>query len=78
VNLGNPREMTLIEFAEAVRKAVGKGGKVRSVRPLPENDPKQRQPDITRARALLGWEPRTSLEQGLPPTAQWFRQALGL
>jgi dTDP-glucose 4,6-dehydratase len=78
VNLGNPREMTLIEFAETIRKVVGKGGRVRSVRPLPENDPKQRQPDITRARTLLGWEPKTSLEQGLPPTAEWFRQALGL
>jgi dTDP-glucose 4,6-dehydratase len=78
VNLGNPREMTLIEFAEAIRKVVGKGGRVRSVRPLPENDPRQRQPDITRARTLLGWEPAISLEQGLPPTAEWFRQALGL
>src|SRR6266404_517450 len=63
VNLGNPREMTLIEFADTIRKVVGKGGRVRSVRPLPENDPKQRRPDITRARTLLGWEPKVSLEQ---------------
>jgi dTDP-glucose 4,6-dehydratase len=78
VNLGNPREMTLIEFAEAIRKVVGKGGRVRSVRPLPENDPKQRRPDITRARTLLGWEPKVSLEEGLVPTVAYFRHELGL
>jgi dTDP-glucose 4,6-dehydratase len=78
VNLGNPREMTLIEFAETIRRVLGKGGRVRSARPLPENDPRQRQPDITRARTLLGWEPKVSLEEGLPPTAEWFRKALGL
>jgi dTDP-glucose 4,6-dehydratase len=78
VNLGNPVEMTLIQFAEAIRRAVGKGGAVRSVRPLPENDPKQRRPDITRARTLLGWEPRVALEQGLVPTIDYFRRELGL
>jgi dTDP-glucose 4,6-dehydratase len=78
VNLGNPVEMTLVQFAEAVRKAVGKGGSVRSVRPLPENDPKQRKPDIARAKSLLGWEPRVPLEEGLKPTAEYFRRELGL
>ena len=78
VNLGNPVEMTLLQFAEAVRRAVGGGGAVRSVRPMPENDPKQRQPDISRAKALLGWEPRVSLAEGLRPTAEWFRKELGL
>ncbi|HET7787189.1 MAG TPA: NAD-dependent epimerase/dehydratase family protein [Myxococcales bacterium] len=78
VNLGNPREMTLIEFAGTVRSVVGKGGRVRSVRPLPENDPRQRQPDITRARTLLGWEPKVSLKEGLVPTVEWFRRELGL
>jgi dTDP-glucose 4,6-dehydratase len=78
VNLGNPAEMTLIEFAEAVRAAVGKGGKIRSVRPLPENDPKQRRPDITRAREILGWQPKVPLAEGLRPTAAWFRKELGL
>ncbi len=78
VNLGNPNEMTLIEFAETIRKVVGKGGRVRSVRPLPENDPRQRRPDITRAQTLLGWEPRTPLEQGLKPTVEYFRRDLGL
>ena len=78
VNLGNPVEMTLVQFAEAIRRVVGKGGKVKSVRPLPENDPKQRRPDITRARTLLGWEPRVPLEEGLRPTVEYFRRALGL
>ena len=78
VNLGNPHEMTLLEFAEVVRRAVGKGGRVKTVKPLPENDPKQRQPDITRARQLLGWEPRVDLEEGLRPTIEWFRRELGL
>src|SRR5689334_5393425 len=78
VNLGNPDEMTLLEFADTIRKVVGKGGRVRSIRPLPENDPRKRKPDITRARTLLGWEPRVPLEQGLVPTARWFRQELGL
>jgi dTDP-glucose 4,6-dehydratase len=78
VNLGNPVEMTLIQFAETIRRAVGKGGAVRSVKPLPENDPKQRQPDITRARKLLGWEPRVKLEEGLVPTIEYFRRELGV
>jgi dTDP-glucose 4,6-dehydratase len=78
VNLGNPREMTLIEFAETIRKVVGKGGRMRSVRPLPENDPRQRRPDITRASTLLGWEPKVSLEEGLVPTVAYFRHELGL
>ena len=77
VNLGNPREMTLRELAEAVRKVAGSGGAVVSARPLPENDPKQRRPDITRARTLLGWEPRVGLEEGLRPTVEWYRQELG-
>jgi len=77
VNLGNPREMTLIELAETTRKVVGGGGRVRSVRSLPENDPKQRRPDITRARTLLGWEPKVELEEGLKPTVAYFRRELG-
>ena len=76
VNLGNPAEFTLLELAEVVRKAAGGGGRVRSVRPRPENDPRQRQPDISRARALLGWEPRIPLEQGLRTTIAWFRSRL--
>src|SRR5260370_42084652 len=71
VNLGNPREMTLVEFAAVVKRVAGQGGKVVSTRPLPENDPKQRRPDITRARELLGWGPRVAPEDRLQPTLAW-------
>jgi dTDP-glucose 4,6-dehydratase len=77
INLGNEGEFTLLELAEVVRKVTGSGGKVRSTRPLPENDPRQRRPDLTRARTILGWEPKVSLEQGLRPTVEYFRKELG-
>jgi len=72
VNLGNPREMTILEFAEAVRKVAGAGGKF-LYQPLPQDDPKQRRPDITRAREKLGWEPKVPLEEGLVETLAYFR-----
>ncbi len=72
VNLGNPREQTMLEFADAVRAAAGGGGKL-VFEPLPPGDPKQRKPDITRAKMLLGWEPRVTLEEGLPKTIEYFR-----
>jgi dTDP-glucose 4,6-dehydratase len=73
VNIGNPRELTMLAFAEAVRGAAGGGGKI-VFQPLPTDDPKQRRPDIERAQALLGWEPRVSLEQGLAETIAYFRK----
>ncbi len=73
VNLGNPRELTILQFAEAVRQANGGGGKL-LFQPLPKDDPKQRRPDISRARTLLGWEPRITLEEGLLHTLAWFRK----
>jgi dTDP-glucose 4,6-dehydratase len=76
VNLGNPREMTILQFAEAVRAAAGGGGRI-LFQPLPKDDPKQRRPDITRARTLLGWEPRVPLEEGLVETLAYFRQVIG-
>ncbi|WPB82758.1 UDP-glucuronic acid decarboxylase family protein [Archangium violaceum] len=76
VNIGNPREMTMLEFAEAVRAAAGGGGRIVH-KPLPKDDPKQRRPDITRARQLLGWEPRVPLEEGLRETIAWFRSVAG-
>ncbi|MBZ4418537.1 UDP-glucuronic acid decarboxylase family protein [Myxococcus sp. RHSTA-1-4] len=76
VNIGNPREMTIRQFAEAVRAAAGGGGKIIE-KPLPKDDPKQRQPDITRARTLLGWEPKVPLEEGLKETIAWFREVAG-
>ncbi|HSP79059.1 MAG TPA: GDP-mannose 4,6-dehydratase, partial [Myxococcaceae bacterium] len=73
INLGNPRELTILEFAEAVRQATGYKSRI-VFRPLPLDDPRQRRPDITRARELLDWEPRVSLEEGLPETLAWFRK----
>ncbi|HEY8206374.1 MAG TPA: UDP-glucuronic acid decarboxylase family protein [Myxococcaceae bacterium] len=75
VNLGNPVEMTMLQFAEAVRAAAGGGGKIVH-QPLPQGDPKQRRPDITRARTLLGWEPQVPLAVGLEETITWFRADL--
>jgi dTDP-glucose 4,6-dehydratase len=72
VNIGNPREMTMLQFAEAVLKATGSKSKM-IFKPLPQDDPKQRQPDITRARKLLGWEPKVGLDEGLESTIQYFR-----
>jgi dTDP-glucose 4,6-dehydratase len=76
VNIGNPREMTILQFAEAVRAAAGGGGQI-LFQPLPQNDPKQRRPDITRARTLLGWEPKVPLEEGLRETISYFRTIAG-
>jgi dTDP-glucose 4,6-dehydratase len=75
VNLGNPDERTMLAFARAVRDAAGSGGEI-VFKPLPEGDPKQRRPDITRAKTLLGWEPRVPLDEGLARTIAYFR-ALG-
>jgi dTDP-glucose 4,6-dehydratase len=71
VNIGNPREMTMLQFAEAVLKATGSKSKL-IFKPLPQDDPKQRQPDITRAKKLLSWEPKVGLEQGLTKTIDYF------
>ena len=76
VNLGNPEEMTILQFAEAVRAAAGGGGRIVH-QPLPRDDPQRRRPDITRARELLGWEPRTTLSDGLKETIAYFRGVTG-
>ncbi len=72
VNIGNPSEMTVKGFAETIRRLVGSGAPI-EYRPLPVDDPKVRQPDISLARAYLGWEPRVSLEDGLQRTIDYFR-----
>jgi dTDP-glucose 4,6-dehydratase len=77
VNIGNPTEMTIRQLAEAIIKLTGSSSRIVS-RPLPVDDPKVRQPDITRARTLLGWEPQVSLDQGLAVTLAYFRQKLGI
>jgi dTDP-glucose 4,6-dehydratase len=73
VNLGNPREMTILEFAEQIRRLTGSHSPI-EFQPLPEDDPKQRCPDIAKARAALGWEPRVTLEEGLRLTVEYFRR----
>jgi dTDP-glucose 4,6-dehydratase len=76
VNIGNPVEMTMLQFAEAVRTAAGGGGKI-IFKPLPKDDPKKRKPDITRAKTLLGWEPKIPLDAGLKKTIEYFRHVVG-
>jgi dTDP-glucose 4,6-dehydratase len=75
VNLGNPQEMTLLELAKRVIRLSGSSSSI-VFQSLPVDDPKIRQPDITRARTLLGWEPRVDVDEGLRQTIEWFRQAL--
>lgn len=72
VNIGNPREMTIHQFAEEIIKITGSHSTIET-RPLPVDDPKVRQPDITRARKVLGWEPKVSFEQGISTTIDYFR-----
>ena len=72
VNIGNPQEMTIEAIARMIIKLTGSKSKL-VYRPLPEDDPKVRQPDITRARTLLGWEPKVGLEEGLTRTLEYFR-----
>jgi UDP-glucuronate decarboxylase len=75
INVGNPGEFTMIELAEAVLRLTGSKSKLVRL-PLPADDPRQRQPDITKARAMLGWEPKVQLEDGLKETIGYFRKLL--
>jgi dTDP-glucose 4,6-dehydratase len=75
VNIGNPREMTILEFARMVLKFTGSAAEIQ-FEPLPVDDPKRRCPDITKAKRLLGWEPRVPLEEGLERTVEFFRRVV--
>jgi len=75
VNLGNPREMTILEFAEQIRNITGTAASI-EFRPLPEDDPKRRQPNINKAKRVLGWEPKVPLEEGLRETIAYFQQVM--
>ena len=80
INLGNPGEFTIRELAEKTIARIASRTGARSPlleRPLPQDDPRQRRPDITRARALLGWSPRVALEEGLDRTIAYFRELVG-
>jgi dTDP-glucose 4,6-dehydratase len=71
-NIGNPQELTILEFAERVRKLVGTNTPI-NFHPLPQDDPKQRCPDITKAKRILKWEPKVNLEAGLQTTYEYFK-----
>ena len=75
VNIGNPNEFTMLECAQLVLKVTGSKSQIR-YEPLPQDDPKQRRPDITKARRLLGWEPKIDLETGLRKSLDYFQQAV--
>jgi dTDP-glucose 4,6-dehydratase len=76
VNIGNPREMTILQFAEEILRITGSPSRIER-RPLPVDDPRVRQPDITRARAVLGWEPKVDFDEGIRRTVDYFRAQLG-
>lgn len=73
VNIGNPQEMTILEFAKLINRFMGQKENI-IFKPLPIDDPKIRKPDITKAKILLGWQPKISLEQGLKETIDWFKK----
>jgi dTDP-glucose 4,6-dehydratase len=75
VNIGNPNEFTILECAQLVLKVTGSKSKI-AYEPLPQDDPKQRRPDITKARTLLGWEPKIQLEEGLTLSLDYFKKAI--
>ncbi len=76
VNIGNPQEITLLQFAEEILKLVDTPSKI-SYHPLPTDDPKQRRPDITKAKQILGWEPKVERSEGLKITLEYFKKELG-
>jgi len=75
VNLGNPHEMTILEFAEHIRRLTGASSPIR-FEPLPEDDPKLRRPDISKAQAVLGWTPQVPLDEGLRRTVAYFQKVV--
>jgi dTDP-glucose 4,6-dehydratase len=75
VNIGNPNEWTILDCAREVQALVGSQCEI-VFKPLPRDDPKQRQPDITRAKTLLGWEPKIQLREGLARSQDYFRAAV--
>jgi dTDP-glucose 4,6-dehydratase len=75
VNLGNPREMTINQFAEEIIRITGTKSAI-EYKPLPVDDPRVRQPDIARAKDVLGWEPRVDFEEGIKTTIEYFKESL--
>jgi dTDP-glucose 4,6-dehydratase len=77
VNIGNPDEWTILECAKEVQALLGVKGEI-VFKPLPQDDPTRRRPDITRARTLLGWSPKVSLREGLAMSVDYFKSCLEL
>src|SRR5207237_8304776 len=77
VNLGNPREMTIHQCAEEIQRITGTKSSM-EYKPLPVDDPKVRQPDITRARKVLGWEPKVDFDEGIRRTIEYFKEQIDL
>jgi dTDP-glucose 4,6-dehydratase len=77
VNIGNPHEMSITEFARKISAIAGGNGKI-VYKPLPQDDPKVRQPDITRARKLLGWSPTVQLDEGIRETLSFYKKKLNM
>ncbi|GIK71654.1 MAG: epimerase [Chloroflexota bacterium] len=77
VNIGNPAELTIYDFAAVINELTGNPAGIR-FEPLPVDDPKQRQPDISKARRILGWEPKVDLRTGMTQTVEWFRKQLAV
>ena len=77
VNIGNPVEMTIMDFAKKIHEVAGGNGEI-VFKPLPQDDPKVRQPDITKARGLLGWSPKVSLDEGIRETLDYFKKKLNI
>ena len=77
VNIGNPAEMSVLEFAEEIIRIVGSRSKI-ILKPLPQDDPKVRQPDISKIKRVLGWTPKVSLQEGLNKTLAYFKAQLGI
>jgi len=77
VNIGNPDERSIMDLAETIIRLTGSKSKI-ITQPLPQNDPKVRQPDIAKAKKLLGWQPKVDMEEGLQITIEWFRKRLGM
>ena len=75
INLGNDQEMTILELADRVMEVTGSSSEITYL-PLPEEDPKRRRPDLEKAKAILSWEPKTSLEDGLSKVIEWFKEEL--
>ena len=73
MNIGNPTETTILEFAQKINELTGNQAGI-AIKPLPTDDPKQRQPNIGKAQRLLGWQPKVALDQGMTETIAWFAE----